>query len=199
MEATSLTAGSPVEDREVIQRIRSGEKETYADLVRRYQAKVLRLCTSLLADATLAEDAAQEIFLKAYQGLDTFRGEALFSTWLYRIAANHCKDLLRKRIREKTESWETLVEEQGEQLQQLLTSPENPTSSLANTELVERVLSHLAPDYRLILTLREVQGLSYRELAEALGCSVDAVKARLRRARQDLQEKLRHFFGPGNV
>ena len=167
--------------------------------MRIYQAKVLRLCASLLSDAALAEDAAQDIFLKAYQALGSFRGEASFSTWLYRIAANHCKDLLRKRAREKTESWDALVEEQGEPLQALLAGPEDDEPAIAKTELVDRVLSHLPPDYRLILTLREVQGLSYQELADTLNCSVDAVKARLRRARQALQEHLRHFFSPKHV
>jgi len=188
-----------IEDLEIVQRVRAGQRDDYAHLVRKYQERVLRLCTSLLNHATTAEDAAQEIFLKAYQALDTFRGDASFSTWLYRIAANHCKDLLRKRSREKTESWEALVEAQGEQVQQLLTSTEDPKSVPADAELVERILSHLPPNYRLILTLREVQGLTYQELADTLACSVDAVKARLRRARQELQDTLRHFLDPGNV
>jgi len=114
-------------------------------------------------------------------------------------AANHCKDLLRKRSREKTESWEALVEAQGEQVQQLLTSTEDPKSVPADAELVERILSRLPPNYRLILTLREVQGLTYQERADTLACSVDAVKARLRRARQELQDTLRHFLGSRNV
>jgi len=167
--------------------------------VRTYQARVLRLCTSLLTDPASAEDAAQDIFLKAYQSLGAFRGAAAFSTWLYRIAANHCKDLLRKRAREHTESWDALVEEQGEQLEALLRSARDPKAAIADSELADRVLSHLSPGERLLLTLREVQGLSYLELAQTLGCSLDAVKARLRRARQGLQDTLRHFSGSGDV
>ena len=83
--------------------------------------------------------------------------------------------------------------------QQLLTVPEDLTRALANTELVNRLLSRLPPDDRLLLTLREAQGLSYVELAATLGCSTDAVRARLRRARQALQEKLRHVLGKENV
>ena len=161
--------------------------------MRKYQARVLRLCTSLLADATLAEDAAQEIFLKAYHALRNFRGASTFSTWLYRIAANHCKDLLRVRARQRTESWDALIEQHGEHIQELLVASEDQQAALANAELIEKILSSLPPDYRVILTLREVEGLSYDELAATLHCSLDAVKARLRRARQALQERLRHF------
>ena len=147
----------------------------------------------------LAEDAAQEIFFKAYQALKNFRGQSAFSTWLYRIASNHCLDLLRKRQREHTESWEALIEESGEQLHELLTASQDPKAILADTELVQRALTQLSPDYRLILTLREIEGLSYEELAEALHCSLDAIKARLRRARQELLERVRHFVGAGSV
>ncbi len=179
--------------------MRAGERDAYAQLVRAYQERVLRLCASLLSDATLAEDAAQEIFFKAYRALGAFRGTATFSTWLYRIAANHCKDLLRRRARERTDSWDALVEAHGEQIHDLLTPTADATPSPAQADLVERVLAHLSPEDRLLLTLREAQGLSYQELAETLHCSVDAIRARLRRARHALHEKLRHLFDAGNV
>ncbi len=187
------------EDLEILASIRAGRRDDYAHLVHKYQERILRLCRSLLSNATIAEDAAQEVFLKAYQALDTFRAEAAFSTWLYRIATNHCRDLLRKRSRENTESWDALVEAHGESLPQLLTGSDDPKPVTGNAELIEHILSRLSPDHRLILTLREVQGLSYQELADTLAGSVDAIKARLRRARQALQETLRHFSGPENV
>ena len=177
----------------------SGDRDAYAELVQAHQAKILRLCNSLLADTALAEDAAQETFLKAYQALSSFRGQSSFSTWLYRIASNRCLDLLRKRKRERTESWEQLIEEAGEQLPSLLQSPPNAADSLANKELVQRLLSLLPPDYRLVLTLREMEGLSYEELACALHCSADAVKSRLRRARQELLKYWRHFSRTAGV
>ena len=157
------------------------------------------MCTSLLADSSETEDAAQEIFIKAYRSLGAFRGNASFSTWIYRIATNHCKDLLRKRARQRTESWEALVEAEGEKLHQLLADSPDPRVQLESSDLIERVLSHVSPEYRLVLTLREVEGLSYQQISQTLGCSVDAVKARLRRARQELQDKVRHFLEPGNV
>jgi RNA polymerase sigma-70 factor (ECF subfamily) len=153
----------------------------------------------MLGERSSAEDAAQDAFIKAYRSLEGFKGGASFSTWLYRIAANRCLDLLRRRAREKSESLEVLLERESAALRDLL--PQSPDAALAveRADLAERVLGHLPPDYRLILTLREVQGLSYRELSSALGCSLDAVKARLKRARKTLEGALRHFLEPGNV
>ena len=167
----------------------SGDANAYSEIVRAYQVKVLRLCTSLLSNAVQAEDAAQEIFIKAYRSLRSFRGGSKFSTWLYRIAANHCKDLLRKRSRERTEPLE----------ESLIEPSFDPRASAEASETVDKLLSFLLPEERLILTLREVQGLSYQEISETLQCSLDAVKSRLRRARQALEEKTRHFSGRGNV
>ncbi len=167
--------------------------------MRSYQAKVLGLCTSLLSDASRAEDAAQEIFIKAYQALGSFKGNSKFSTWLYRITANHCKDLLRKRARQKTESLEALVERSGDEVQNLWGPSVDPRNASGVSELVEKLLSGLSAEERLILTLREVQGLSYQEISETLQCSLDAVKSRLRRARESLDEKTRHFSMSQNV
>ena len=183
----------------LIRRIVAGDQAAYAELVRAHQARLLRLCTSLLGDATLAEDAAQEIFFKAYQALPSFRGQSAFSTWLYRIASNHCMDVLRKRRRERAESWEQLLEDSGEPLRASEVPANDPATVLATAELVQDALARLAPDHRLIVTLREVEGLSYNELANVLHCSLDAVKARLRRARLALLERLRHFTRTDNV
>ena len=188
-----------IDERALVQRIVAGDRDAYAELVRAHHARIIRLCASLLADPGLAEDAAQDTFLKAYQSLASFRGQSAFSTWLYRIAANRCLDLLRRRQRERTESWDALVEEAGEQLHELLVAPPDPKTTTANVDLVQRALAHLTPEYRLMLTLREIEGLSYQELATTLHCSLDAVKAKLRRARQDLLERVRHFLGAGGV
>lgn len=184
---------------ELIPKILSGDTSAYAEIVRAHQTKVLGLCTSLLGNATQAEDAAQEVFIKAYQSLRSFRGDSAFSTWLYRITANHCKDLLRKRSREKTESLDAMMEESAEGVQRLFEPSFDPSGVAGASDLIEKLLSSLSPDERLILTLREVQGLSYQEISSTLQCSLDAVKARLRRARQTLEEKVRHFSGVGDV
>src|SRR5205807_500881 len=122
---------------------------------------------------------------------------ASFSTWLYRIATNHCRDVLRKRARQRTESLDALIESTGEVPQDALQSPSDPGIQAAMAELIERALARLSPDERLILILREAQGLRYDEIAGVLQCSLDAVKARLRRARAALEERWRHFSTAG--
>ncbi len=199
-----------IDDFELIQRVLAGRPDAsdapgapdpYEALVRRYEAKVRRLCVSMLSDPAEADDAAQEIFLKAYRSLNRFRGAASFSTWLYRIAANHCRDCLRARAREATESWDALIEQQGDRIERLLSAPPSPAGpdTIGEADLVRRVLAQLSPDYRLILVLREVEGLSYEELADTLHCSLDAIRGRLSRAREDFEQRFRHFLGADNV
>lgn len=192
------------EDLEIVRAVLAGDREAYADLVRAHQARVRGLCLSLLLNATEADDAAQDVFIKAYESLSKFRHDSSFSTWLCRIASNHCLDLLRKKSRHKTDSLDALLEQKGEQIRRLLvTAQEIPDSSEAlhgeKTELIQKVLGALPMDHREILILREAQGLSYEEIGSILGCSLDAVKARLRRARQRMEEKFRHFWGVSNV
>lgn len=183
------------EDQQAIERIRAGDKEAYALLVRKHQARIRSYCLWTLGNAAEADDAAQEVFIKAYRGLGSFRGAAGFSTWLHRIAVNHCRDLLRKRGRERIESWDALREEQGEAAEALVAREE----PVAQRRQLQEALDRLPEQYRTILILREVEGLSYEELAKFLNCSLDAVKARLRRARSELMEKARHFFEPADV
>jgi RNA polymerase sigma-70 factor (ECF subfamily) len=198
-ERSDLFAEAFIKAEELIPKILSGDTAAFAEIVRAHQTKVLGLCTSLLGDATQAEDAAQEVFIKTYQSLRSFRGDSAFSTWLYRITANHCKDLLRKRSRERTESLDAMMEESAEGIQRFFEPSFDPSGAVGASDLIEKLLSSLSPDERLILTLREVQGLSYQEISGTLQCSLDAVKARLRRARQTLEEKVRHFSGVGDV
>lgn len=146
-----------------------------------------------------AEDAAQEVFIKAYRSLEKFRDDSSFSTWLYRIASNHCLDLLRRKARAKTDSLDALLENEGSHVHRMLSSAADAAASFENADIVDRVLAHLPADYRLILTLRESQGLNYKELAQMLNCSMDAVKARLKRARKSFEEIARHFLSPKNV
>jgi RNA polymerase sigma-70 factor, ECF subfamily len=163
------------------------DRDAYADLVREHHGRVLRLCQVLLSNPIEAEDAAQDVFVKAYQSLPSFRADSSFSTWITRIAHNHCMDLLRRRSRQRTEAIDTLPESA------LPTQNGNPDKP------AQELLAGLKPEYKEILALREVSGLSYDEIAAQLRCSLDAVKARLRRARQELHEKARHFSGTSNV
>ncbi len=156
-------------------------------------------CLSMLSNYTDAEEAAQDIFVKAYQSLPKFKGDSSFSTWLYRITTNHCLDILRKRNRRKNVSLEALMEQPGGQIQKVFSTPGTADSQMENRQLTDKILSTLPQDYRTILTLREADGLEYQEIADVLDCSLDAVKGRLARARKQLQENLRHFVSPNDV
>ena len=186
------------EDFEIVQRIRSGEVQVYEVLVRKYETRVRGFCLGILRNPTEAEDAAQEVFIKAYKGLKGFRAQAKFSTWLYRIATYHCRDVLRKERRHRMESWEALRQEHGEAFEARVAASKRE-SSPEQKELLRYALDQLPEQYKTVLILREIQGLSYEELAEVLHCSLDAVKARLRRAREQLQAALEKREVPHGV
>ncbi len=188
-----------MEDQDLIEKVRGGDQAAYTEIVRKYQVRLLQLCISMLHDEKEAEDAAQEVFVKAFYALDRFQGKSSFYTWLYRIGANHCMDLARKKSRKRTVSWDQLLEEKGDKIERLLAKNPQTPQDTGERELVHHVLGLLTPDYCLILTLREIQGLSYEEMTEVLHCSLAAVKSRLKRAREDFKEKLRYFLKADNV
>lgn len=165
----------------IIRRVLDGETNAFADLIHKYEGKVARLCASILRDR-YSEDAVQEIFLKSYRSLAQFKSESAFSTWLYRIAHNHCLNLLRKSKSERTVSMESILEKSG--ANDWAEPDRRESFELKRT--AQELLSKLTEDERSILTLREVEGLSYRELAETFELSVEAVKSRLFRARQSM-------------
>lgn len=180
-------------DVEQVRAVLAGDREAFAFLVRRHQDKVRGLCLALLQRPSEADDAAQDVFLKAYRHLGRFRQDAAFSTWIHRIAHNHCLDLLKQRARRAGESLDALLEK-GDQV---LFFPEKPAPAETGEALA--LLGQLSPVHRTVLTLREVQGFSYEEMARVMGSTVDSVKARLRRARRALLEKARHFFADRGV
>ena len=186
-------------EKDIIARVLSGHREAYAELVRTHHAKIIGLCRSMLGNRADAEDAAQEVFIKAFRSLDRFTGASSFSTWIHRIASNQCLDVLRRKSRDKTESLDVLLDKGDSAARESLSMPPDTGPSMENADLAERALRGLSPDHRLILTLREVQGLNYKEIAETLECSLDAVKARLKRARQAVEKTLRHFSTSDNV
>lgn len=184
------------EDAAAIRRVLQGERDAYADLVRRHQSKIRGLCAGLLADRTAGDDAAQEVFLKAFRALGSFRGESSFATWLHRIALNHCRNELRSRARRRTDSWDALAERGVD-----VADGRDVVASRGREsgDMARRVLADLPEDYRTILVLREIQALSYEDIARAMNCTLDSVKARLRRARAAVQERARHLFEPSDV
>jgi RNA polymerase sigma-70 factor, ECF subfamily len=181
---------------EIISAVQAGETEPFAELVRRYHAKVIGLCLSFLANSADAEEAAQDIFVKAFESIKSFRGQAGFGTWLFRIASNHCTDIKRHHKRQLAQSLEDLPETVKESVAD---DARSPLSALEDKDLADKMLSHLSAENRSILLLREVSGLSYEEIANTQQISLDAVKGRLKRARQELLALSRHLLGTSNV
>ena len=187
-----------IEDFQIIRAVLDGNREAYAELVRLHHARVLSLCLSLLLDKAEAEDAAQETFLKAFNALHQYKRNASFTAWLCRIASNHCFDVLRKRKRQKTDSLDQLLDQSdeasGDRQTQIAAPPERGAEREEKLAWAMKMLSSLSADHRQILLLREVDELSYDQIAAVLRCSLDSVKSRLWRARRQLQQTARHFL-----
>jgi len=182
----------------IIDAVRSGDVEAFGILLRAHQTRVRLACLVLLGNEHEADDAAQDVFLKAFKGLEDFRGDSAFGTWILKVAHHHCLDLLRMRTRHSAESLDALLEEKGDAFESLLarsrSDNEVPLHSPEDRQLLGRLFAALPEDDRQILVLSEVEGLAYKEIAEHLSCSLDAVKGRLKRARQTLIEKCRKYF-----
>lgn len=163
----------------------------FESLVRTHAPRVRALCVSVLKDAAEADDAAQDAFLKAHRSLPGFTGASTFATWVHRIAVNVCLDRLRAASRRRADSLEALTERDAAALRGLIEP--SAAGALEDRDLAERLLSRLTPEGRLAFTLCERDGLSYAEIAQAMSCSVDSVKSRIKRARADLAEAARHF------
>jgi RNA polymerase sigma-70 factor (ECF subfamily) len=184
-------------DNELVKSAQQGDLDAFGALVGRHHARVVGLCARILGSRSDADDAAQETFLKAHRFLADFHGQAQFSTWLYRITLNHCRDLLRKAARRRTISLDALVAALGDSVRELREAAGKPESA-EYAAMVQAVVRRLPEDYRVALALRG-DGSSYTEIAATIGCSVEAVRARLRRARRALSENLRHLDAPGDV
>jgi len=191
-----IARGKIMTDAELVRRVAAGEQEAFGELVERHHAQVIGLCASMLRDPAAAEDAAQDVFVKAFQSLDKFLGGASFGTWVYRIAYNHCLDAMRRRARSKTESLEAMTESAGT-VKGALGGGRREDRAAEDADLARRVLDQLPEQHRLALVLREVEGLSCEELAETFDCSITAMKARLRRARLSLDQIAHRYFAGG--
>lgn len=179
-------------EKELIRQIKAGDTEAYGQLVRAYQKQVYALCLRMVGDPGEAEDLTQEAFVKSWQGLEYYRYEAAFSTWLYRLTTNLCLDHLRRRKRQAalTAAWD----EEAEYRDTALTPEEACLRREAYGEL-DAAMAALSPEDRALLVLRVVRELSYEEIAADLNIPVGTVKSRLSRARMRLKES---FRGNGN-
>lgn len=172
-----------------MRRVLEGDVNAFEDLVTEHEKGVYAIAQRMTGNAEDAADMTQETFIKAYNSLSSFRGDSKFSVWLYRIATNVCLDFLRSRSRKPTVSL-SVEDDDGEETQMDIAdesqSPEQLLERGLTRDAVRRGLKSLSPEYRQILLLREIQGLSYEEIAEALALEVGTVKSRIFRARKRL-------------
>lgn len=182
-------------DQQLVERVQRGDKHAFNLLVTKYQRKLGRLISRFVRDPAEAEDVTQDAFIKAYRALPSFRGESAFYTWLYRIGINTAKNhLLANKRRAPTntpfDAEDAESFEDGGMLHEV-TTPENELMSKQVVNVVQASLQQLPEDLRSALTLREIEGLSYEEIASVMNCPVGTVRSRIFRAREAIAENLR--------
>ncbi|HET9448580.1 MAG TPA: RNA polymerase sigma factor RpoE [Steroidobacteraceae bacterium] len=181
-------------DQQLVQRVQAGDKAAFDLLVRKYQHRVLKLVSRFVSDAAEAEDVAQEAFLKAYRALASFRGDSAFYTWLYRIAINTAKNALVSNRRRPVDFDLDLQDPEQYDRHARLKEGDTPEGVLLTEEIrsvVEKAMEQLPEDLRTAIVLRELEGLSYEEIAEAMDCPVGTVRSRIFRAREAIDKKLK--------
>jgi RNA polymerase sigma-70 factor (ECF subfamily) len=176
---------APADDIDLIGRFKNGDRSAFEELLLKYQNRIYNLCRYMLRDAEEARDAAQDVFVKAYDSLKTYRPDSALYTWLYRIAVNTCLDY-KKKSRPKSLDDESAIDDltSGEP------SPERLYQSKETGQLIEAALKKLPEKLRAVIVLKEIEGLSYEEIADALGIFLGTVKSRMARAREELRRLL---------
>jgi RNA polymerase sigma-70 factor (ECF subfamily) len=189
---------APDADAPLIERVKRGDVKAFEMLVVKYQRRIERLIGRMVRDVDLIPDIAQETFIRAYRAMPQFRGESAFYTWLYRIAVNTAKKSLVELKRDPliTESARSLREDDDEtsRTENELSDGETPEAVLASKEIaatVNAAIEALSDDLRQAITLREIEGLSYEEIAELMNCPIGTVRSRIFRAREAIAQRLR--------
>jgi RNA polymerase sigma-70 factor (ECF subfamily) len=182
-------------DQKLVERAQRGEKDAFDLLVAKYQRKLARLLSRFIRDPAEVEDVAQEAFIKAYRALPSFRGESAFYTWLYRIGINTAKNYLVAMGRRAPtvtdfDSEEAESFEDGEQLRDINT-PESVLMSRQIGDTVNEAMASLPEELRTAIALREIEGLSYEEIATIMNCPIGTVRSRIFRAREAIATRLR--------
>jgi RNA polymerase sigma-70 factor (ECF subfamily) len=182
-------------DQLLVERAQAGDKHAFELLVAKYQRKLARLLSRFVRDAAEVDDVAQEAFIKAYRALPSFRGESAFYTWLYRIGINTAKNYLVAQGRRAPTSTEFDAQdaESFEDAGQLrdINTPESLLQSKQIGETINAAMDGLPDELRNAIVLREIDGLSYEEIAEAMSCPIGTVRSRIFRAREAVAEKLK--------
>ena len=199
MGAIESKVGEPVIDESVlVDAARNGDVGAFEQLVRRYDRNVFRIAQHITQNREDAEDVVQDAFLKAFQNLGQFQGQSKFYTWLVRIAVNEALMRLRRRRPERTVSLDEDVKTEEDSMPREVAdwspNPEQLYSQAELKDILGKTIQGLPPGFRTVFVLRDVEGLSTEETAEALSLSIPAVKSRLLRARLQLRERLNKFF-----
>ena len=182
-------------DQLLVERVQQGDKQAFGLLVSKYQRKLVRLLSRLVRDPAEVEDVAQEAFIKAYRALPNFRGDSAFYTWLYRIGINAAKNYLATKGRRtpttsEFDTDEAEVFDGGDQLRDN-NSPERILMSKQIADTVNSAMDKLPEDLRNAISLREIDGMSYEEIAQIMDCPIGTVRSRIFRAREAISEKLK--------
>ena len=177
----------------LIKRVQKGDKNAYDVLVKKYQHKIIKLISRYVHDPEAAQDVAQEAFLKAYRGLARFRGESAFYTWLYRIAINTAKNHLVAQGRRMPDFEVAVQDAEYYEGASALKENDTPERQLLRDEIestVYRAIKELPDDLKTAITLRELEGMSYDEIAQAMDCPIGTVRSRIFRAREAIDRYL---------
>ncbi|HUH59267.1 MAG TPA: RNA polymerase sigma factor RpoE [Candidimonas sp.] len=186
-------------DAELVARVQRGDKRAFDLLVLKYQRKIMRLLARMVRDPSEVEDVAQEAFIKAYRALPQFRGDSAFYTWLYRIAINTARNWQVANSR-RPSTPNAIENEDGETFSQIdnLTDISTPESVLASRQIVDTVnaaIHKLPEDLRTAIVLREIEGMSYEDIAISMGCPIGTVRSRIFRAREAIAAQLKPVLG----
>ena len=196
-----MTSEDSESDLVLVKRVQRGDKSAFDLLVRKYQHKVVKLVLRYVRNPAEAEDITQEAFIKAYRALPQFRGDSAFYTWMYRIAINTAKNSLASRDRSPIAYDLDLTDpEESHSVQTKLQDPDTPEGMALTEEIrgiVNSAIEALPEELKTAIVLRELDGLSYEEIAAAMECPVGTVRSRIFRAREAIDKRLREVFEGG--
>lgn len=189
-------------DQKLVEKAQKGDKQAFSLLVEKYQLKLYRLISRMVRDQSEIEDIVQDSFIKAYRAINNFRGDSAFYTWLYRIGVNTAKNHLMA-LGRRPKAMNDVELEEIENFEEAgdLRSYETPESAMMTKEIaatVNETIEHLPEELRSAITLREMDGLSYEEIAEIMDCPIGTVRSRIFRARESISEKLKPLIETSN-
>jgi RNA polymerase sigma-70 factor (ECF subfamily) len=190
-----------VGDQALVERVQRGDRRAFDLLVLRYQQRIVKLIMRYVHDPAEAQDVAQEAFIKAYRAMPAFRGDSAFYTWLYRISINTAKNYLVAQQRRPIDYDYDLQDPDNYEVNARLRDEESPEGLALQEELrqtIERTIASLPEELRTAIMLREIDGLSYEEIAQAMDCPVGTVRSRIFRAREAIDKSIEALSGPGH-